>query len=114
MITEIKQKKVRVGDVIRVSQKIQEEDRIRIQVFEGTVIAIKGRDTGKSFTVRKIAAGGIGVERIWPVNSPSIAKITVVKRGNPKRSKLYYLRKRVSKEAQSPITSQETGIQGEP
>lgn len=97
-----------VGDTVRVHQKIIEKEKVkgvgkreekeeqkeRIQVFEGVVLSIRGSGENKSFTVRKIAAGRIGVERIWPVNSPSIVKITVKKKGNFKRAKLYYLRGR--------------------
>ena len=87
-----------VGDLIAVHQKIKEDKpdkdgnfKTRIQIFEGIVIAIKGRGEGKSFTVRKIATGAIGVERIWPVNTPWIEKIEVKKRGQVRRAKLYYL-----------------------
>lgn len=83
-----------VGDKVAVSQKIQEGDKIRSQIFEGIVIAIKGREENKTFTVRKIAGGGIGVERIWPLNSPWITKISVKKKGKVRRAKLYFLRKR--------------------
>ncbi len=86
-----------VGDTIRVHQKFKEEDKTRTQIFEGVVIAIRGRGENKSFTVRKIAAGGIGVERIWPLISPWIAKIVVKKKGKVRRAKLYYLRKGVKK-----------------
>jgi large subunit ribosomal protein L19 len=88
-----------VGDVIIVYQKIQEEKRMRSQPFEGIVISIKGREENKSFTVRKIASGSIGVERIWPVNSPWIDKIKVKRLGKVRRAKLYYLRKRKGKKA---------------
>lgn len=88
-----------VGDTIVVSQKIVEEGKTRIQNFEGIVIAIKGSGEGKTFTVRKIATGGIGVERIWPLNSPWIEKIEVKRRGKPRRAKLYYLRQRTGKKA---------------
>ena len=87
------------GDTVRVYQKIKEGDKTRIQVFEGIVLAIRGRQENKSFTVRKIATGGVGVERIWPVGSPLIEKITVLKKGNVRRAKLYYLRKRTGKQA---------------
>ena len=90
-----------VGDIIAVHQKIEEDDKIRTQIFEGVVIAIKGREENKSFTVRKIAKGGIGVERIWPLISPWIAKIVVKKEGNVRRAKLYYLRKGVKKKSRS-------------
>jgi large subunit ribosomal protein L19 len=98
------------GDTVRVHQKILESERVkgaskskndvkeelkeRIQVFEGVVLKVQGTGSGKSFTVRKIAAGNIGVERTWPINCPSIAKIEVKKKGNFKRAKLYYLRTR--------------------
>lgn len=88
-----------VGDTVAVQQKIQEGDKTRTQSFEGIVIAIKGRGENKTFTVRKIAKGGIGVERIWPLFSPWIRKITVKKKGKVKRAKLYYLRKRIGKQA---------------
>lgn len=87
------------GDTIRVYQKIKEGEKIRTQIFEGVVLGIRGRGENKSFTVRKIAVGGIGVERIWPVDSPSLEKIMVVKKGKTKRAKLYYLRKRTGKKA---------------
>lgn len=86
-----------VGDTVIVSQKIIEGGKTRTQPFEGIVIAIKGRGENKTFTVRKIATGGIGVERIWPLNSPWITKIQVKKKGKVRRAKLYYLRKRVGK-----------------
>ncbi|PJE69066.1 50S ribosomal protein L19 [Candidatus Shapirobacteria bacterium CG10_big_fil_rev_8_21_14_0_10_38_14] len=88
-----------VGDQIAVQQKIQEGDKTRLQNFEGVVIAIKGRGENKMFTVRKIATGAIGVERIWPANSPWIKKITVKKKGSVRRAKLYYLRQRTGKRA---------------
>lgn len=88
-----------VGDQISVQQKIQEEEKTKLQSFEGVVIAIKGRGENKMFTVRKIATGGIGVERIWPANSPWIKKITVKKKGKVRRAKLYYLRKRTGRRA---------------
>jgi large subunit ribosomal protein L19 len=81
-----------VGDTVVVYQKIQEGEKVRSQPFEGIVISIKGRGENKMFTVRKIAAGGIGVERIWPINSPWIDKIEVKKRAKVRRAKLYYLR----------------------
>lgn len=86
-----------VGDTIRVHQKIKEGDKERIQIFEGIVIAIKNRGDGKSFTVRKITSDGLGVERIWFLNSPHIEKITIKKKGDVRRAKLYFLRKREGK-----------------
>lgn len=90
---------INVGDTIRVHQEISEGKKTRVQVFEGIVIAIKNRDVNKSFTVRKIAAGNVGVEKIFPVLMPSIKKIEVKRRGEVKRSKLYYLREKVGKAA---------------
>ena len=83
-----------VGDRIRVVQRIKDGDRNREAIFEGMVIAIKGREPGKTFLVRRIGEAGIGVERIFPVNLPTIDKIIVVKRGveGVKRSKLYFTR----------------------
>jgi len=88
-----------VGDTVVVSQKIIEGGKTRIQNFEGLVIAIRGNGENKTFTVRKIAVGGIGVERIWPLNSPWITKIKVKKKGKVRRAKLYYLRKKTTKKA---------------
>lgn len=85
-----------VGDTIVVYQKIQEGEKIRTQPFEGVVISIKGDKENKTFVVRKIAVGGIGVERIFPAISPWIDKIKVVKRNKTKRAKLYYLRDKTS------------------
>lgn len=85
------------GDIIRVHQKISEGEKTRIQVFEGVVLKIRGREENKSFTVRKMV-GDIGVERIWPVSSPNIEKVEV--KEHPKkrirRAKLYYLRNKKS------------------
>ncbi len=90
---------IHVGDIIAVYQKINEGDKERIQVFKGAVIAIKGSGSGKSFTVRRIASANIGVERIWPVLCPALQKIELIRRGSVKRAKLYYLRKKVGKQA---------------
>lgn len=82
----------RPGDKVRVHQKIKEGDKTRIQVFEGVVTGIKGRDLNKSFTVQKMV-GSIAVERIWPVNSPNIAKVEIKEKGKKiRRAKLTYLR----------------------
>ena len=81
-----------VGDKVKIYQKIQEAEKTRAQIFEGIVLAIKGEGENKMFTVRKIAEGGVGVERIWPLNSPWIEKIKVIKKGVVRRAKLYYLR----------------------
>jgi len=87
------------GDTVRVHQEIAEGDKKRVQVFEGIVIAIKNRGAGKSFTVRKIGANSVGVEKIFPVQLPSIKKIEVKRQGDVRRSKLYYLRAKVGKAA---------------
>jgi large subunit ribosomal protein L19 len=98
MEQEVKEK-ISPGDLIRVDIKVKEGDKERIQSFEGTVIAVRGGGDSKTFTVRKIATGGIGVERIWPLNSPVIEKIKVLKKRPQKRAKLYYLRKLTGREA---------------
>jgi large subunit ribosomal protein L19 len=86
------------GDTVRVHVKIKEGDKERIQVFQGDVISRKGGGTGETFTVRKIS-GGIGVERVFPLHSPNIARIERVRTGNVRRSKLYYLRDLTGKSA---------------
>ena len=85
-----------VGDTVDVHVKIEEAGRIRTQVFQGIVIAKKGSGINKSFTVRKISYS-VGVERVFPVHSPSIEKIEVIKKGKVRRSKLYYLRHKIGK-----------------
>lgn len=89
---------INVGDLVEVHTIVREKNRQRIQVFKGLIIAIKGSGIRKTFTVRKISAG-IGVERIFPLHSPNIQKIVIVKKGNVSRSKLYYLRNRIGKKA---------------
>lgn len=88
-----------VGDSVQVHQLVREGDKERVQIFEGILIAVRGRDLNQSFTVRKIAAGAIGVERIWPVASPKVVDIKLKKTGKVRRAKLYYLRGRVGKTA---------------
>ena len=97
---KIKEVEFGVGDLVRVVQKIKEGDKSRESTFEGMVIKIKGREAGKTFTVRKIAEGGIGVERIFPFGLPSIERIVVVKEGTRgvKRAKLYYTREKAPTE----------------
>lgn len=87
------------GDTVKVSWRIREEGKERTQSFEGVVIAIKGAGVSKTFTVRKIASQGIGVERIFPLYSPNLQKVAVTKKGKVRRAKLYYLRKKVGKKA---------------
>jgi large subunit ribosomal protein L19 len=89
----------RPGDTVRVAVKIKEGEKTRIQNFEGVVIAIKGTGAGKTFTVRKIGANNVGVERIFPLYSESIAGIEVVRKGKVRRAKLYYLRNKTGKQA---------------
>jgi len=81
----------RAGDHIKIHVRVVEGDKERIQPFEGDVISIRGSGVNKTFTVRKIASG-VGVERIFPLYSPKIAKIEVIKKGQVRRAKLYYLR----------------------
>lgn len=87
-----------VGDTVRVYGKIKEGNRERIQVFEGVVLKRQGGSTRETFTVRK-TSGGIGVEKTWPVHSPNVEKVEVVRRGKVRRAKLNYLRDRVGKRA---------------
>ena len=89
---------LKVGDTVKVPQKIKEGNRERIQVFEGTIIAIKHSGINKSVTVRRISYG-VGVEKTFPVHSPNIAKFEVLRNGKVRRAKLYYLRGRVGKAA---------------
>ncbi|MGE5573710.1 MAG: 50S ribosomal protein L19 [Bacillota bacterium] len=88
----------RPGDTVRVHVKVVEGGRERIQVFEGVVIARRGTQIRETFTVRKVSAG-IGVERTFPLHSPRVGKIEVVREGKVRRAKLYYLRERVGKAA---------------
>ncbi len=88
----------RVGDSVKVHVKVKEGEKDRIQIFQGMVIAMKGGGTGATFTVRKIS-DGVGVERIFPVHSPIISKVDVVRHGRVRRAKLYYLRSRKGKAA---------------
>ena len=87
-----------VGDTVKVYGKIREGNRERIQVFEGTVLKRQGGGARETFTVRK-TSNGVGVERTWPLHSPNVQKIEVVRRGKVRRAKLFYLRDRVGKKA---------------
>jgi len=90
---------IRPGDTVRVYQRIKEGDKERVQIFEGLVLARKhGREIGATITVRKVLSG-VGVEKIFPVHSPTIEKIEILKRGKTRRAKLYYLRKAKGKRA---------------
>ncbi len=86
------------GDTVNVHIRVVEGDKERIQQFKGVVIAIRGSGTRKTFTVRKVS-NGVGVERIFPLHSPKIVKIEVLRRGHVRRAKLYYLRQRSGKSA---------------
>ena len=87
-----------VGDTVRVDVRIKDGDRERIQAFEGTVIAKKHGGVAETFTVRRVAYG-VGIERVFPVNSPFVEKLTVVRKGKVRRAKLFYLRGRTGKAA---------------
>ena len=88
-----------VGDTVKVYGKIKEGNRERIQVFEGIVLKRQGGSSRETFTVRK-TSNGVGVEKTWPLHSPNVEKIEVVRRGKVRRAKLNYLRKRVGKKAE--------------
>lgn len=111
LLTKVEQNFVRrvpdiaVGDQVEVHTLVREKNRQRVQVFKGLIIAIKGSGLRKMFTVRKISSG-IGVEKILPLHSPNIKKIVIIKKGNTKRSKLYYLRDRIGKKALKVRTSE--------
>ena len=87
-----------IGDTIKIGVNIREGDKERVQYFEGTVIARKGSGVAETFTVRRVSYG-VGVERVFPIHSPNVKDITVIRRGSVRRAKLYYLRDRVGKAA---------------
>ena len=87
-----------VGDTVKVYAKIKEGNRERIQVFEGTVLKRQGGSNRETFTVRK-NSNGVGVEKTWPLHSPSVEKVEVIRRGKVRRAKLFYLRDRIGKRA---------------
>ncbi len=97
---DIKDVAVHVGDTVRVHTQVIEGTRTRIQIFEGIVISMRGRSVNKTFTVRRISPGGLGVERTWPMEARNIVKVEVKKSGkNVRRAKLYYLRDRIGRQA---------------
>ena len=97
-MTSRKELGIRPGDTVRVHQKIEEKGKTRIQIFEGVVLARKhGSEPGATFTVRKVASG-VGVEKIYPLYSPLIDKIEIVKRSKVRRAKLYFIRDKVARE----------------
>jgi large subunit ribosomal protein L19 len=105
IIKEIEQEQLRegvgnfrVGDTVRVHGKIKEGNRERIQIFEGTVLKIQGGSNRETFTVRKVS-NGVGVEKTWPMHSPNVEKVEVVRQGKVRRAKLNYLRDRIGKKA---------------
>ncbi len=87
-----------IGDTVKVDVNIKEGNRERIQIFEGTVIARKGSGISSTFTVRRISYG-VGVERVFPLHSPNVKDVKVIRKGKVRRSKLYYLRNRIGKAA---------------
>ncbi len=89
---------VNVGDTVRVQVRIKEGDKERLQAFEGTVIAKKHGGISETFTVRRVAHG-VGVERVFPIHSPNVDSVAIIRSGRVRRSKLYYLRDRVGKAA---------------
>ena len=89
---------VKIGQTVKVHVKIREGERERIQIFEGTVIARNNSGIAETFTVRRVSYG-VGVERVFPIHSPNVAKVEVVRTGKIRRAKLYYLRDRVGKAA---------------
>lgn len=95
----IKNQSVSVGDTIAVHQQIKEGAKTRVQIFEGLLIGVQNRQENKTFTIRKLATNGIGVEKIFPVELPSIEKIVVRRKGDVRRAKLNYLRDKVGKRA---------------
>ncbi|HDQ25325.1 MAG TPA: 50S ribosomal protein L19 [bacterium] len=95
--------KISVGSTVKVNTKIVEGAKERIQAFEGVVIAKRGSGLGAMFTVRKISFGAVGVERTWPINSPMIKSIQVIKKGSAQRAKLYYLRDAFGRKARKEI-----------
>ena len=90
--------KLNVGDTVKVHVSIAEGDKFRIQIFEGTVIAKKHGGVSETFTVRRVAHG-CGIERVFPLHSPTVEKVEIVREGKVRRAKLYYLRDRVGKAA---------------
>lgn len=97
-IVDRKKMDIRSGDTIRVWQKIQEKGKVRLQAFEGLVIAVKhGKEAGSTFTVRKVSSG-VGVEKIFPLFSPMIDSVETIKRAKVRRAKLYHIRDKAAKE----------------
>ena len=91
--------KLEIGDTVEVNQIVKEGDKERIQKFKGDIIAIHNKGVASTFTIRKIGADSIGVERIYPYYSPMISNVNVIKKGDIRRAKLYYVRDRIGKAA---------------
>jgi large subunit ribosomal protein L19 len=104
-VSRISKLDMRSGDTVRVWQKIKEKDKFRLQAFEGLVLARKhGSESGATFTVRKVV-DGVGVERIFPIYSPMIDKVEIIKRSKVRRAKLYHIRKKVAKEIKKEMST---------
>jgi large subunit ribosomal protein L19 len=88
----------KIGDMVRVHQRIQEDNKTRTQVFEGTLIAVRGTGINKMFTVRRLGANSVAIERIFPLESPFVERIEVKAAGSVRRAKLYYIREKTSRE----------------
>ena len=104
---------VKVGDTVRVHQRIKEGEKSRIQIFEGIIIARKhGRENGASITVRKISQG-VGIERIFPLHLPTVEKIDVTRRTKVRRAKLYYLRDKTNRQTRRKLKTKEIVVPGQ-
>jgi large subunit ribosomal protein L19 len=104
-VSRISKLDMRSGDTVRMWQKIKEKDKFRLQAFEGLVLARKhGSESGATFTVRKVV-DGVGVERIFPIYSPMIDKVEIIKRSKVRRAKLYHIRKKVAKEIKKEMST---------
>lgn len=111
LFTTHQDNKFKIGDIVRVHQKIQEDAKTRIQVFEGMVIAIQGKGISKNFIVRRMGVNDVAIERIFPLSSPLIEKVEVKTQGFAKRAKLYYIREKSTREIAEitkPRTSQQS------
>lgn len=98
--SQFNEKNLHIGDTLRISSTVVEGSKARVQVFEGILIALSGRGENKMMKVRRIGAGGVGIEKMWPLNAKSLVKIDIKKKaGKVRRSKLYYLRNLSGKKA---------------
>lgn len=105
-IEERQKLSLRSGDTVRVWQKIEEKEKVRLQAFEGLVLAVKhGTEAGSTFTVRKVASG-VGVERIFPLYSPGIDRVEILRRARMRKSKLYYIRDKAAREVKRQMRHQ--------